>query len=90
MINDKAPSRDAKLISIGNSKGIRIPKVLLQKYGLEDNIVLEESEQGVLIYAKEQKKLSWAETYKQIKESDENWDDFEVTSADGLEADDES
>jgi hypothetical protein len=35
-------TRDVKLISIGNSKGIRIPKALLQKYGWSDSLVLEE------------------------------------------------
>lgn len=87
MITDPAPIRDVKLISIGNSKGIRIPKGLLQKYGIEDMIVLEECEEGILMHAKEEKKLSWNETFKQIAQSDENWDDFEVTSADGLEGD---
>lgn len=85
MINPKTPTKEVKLISIGNSKGIRIPKGLLQKYGIDDNVVLEECEQGILMHAKEQKKLSWTETYKQIAESDENWDDFDVTNADGLE-----
>lgn len=78
---------DAKLIAIGNSKGIRIPKVLLQKYGIEDVVVLEECKHGILLHAKEEKKLSWSETFKQIAQSDENWDDFDVTLADGLEGD---
>lgn len=85
MITDKTPSKEVKLISIGNSKGIRIPKGLLQKYGIEDNVILEEYEGGILIYAKEEKKLSWTETYKQIAESEEAWDDFDVTAEDGLE-----
>ncbi|MFA6036583.1 MAG: AbrB/MazE/SpoVT family DNA-binding domain-containing protein [Legionellales bacterium] len=84
---DHPPSHDAKLIAIGNSKGIRIPKVLLQKYGIEDMLVLEECEQGILLHAKEDKKLSWSETFKQIAQSDENWDDFDTTLNDGLEDD---
>ncbi len=84
MITDPAP-RDAKLIPIGNSKGIRIPKQLLQKYGMEDMILLEECEEGILMRPKEEKKLSWQETFKQIAQSDENWDDFDVTVGDGLE-----
>lgn len=28
--------RDIKLVPIGNSKGVRIPKALLQKYGFND------------------------------------------------------
>ena len=47
--------RDAKLITIGNSKGIRLPKALLQKYGWTDSLVLEEMEKGVLLYRQEEK-----------------------------------
>ncbi|HLF67350.1 MAG TPA: AbrB/MazE/SpoVT family DNA-binding domain-containing protein [Gammaproteobacteria bacterium] len=87
MINP-IPLHLVKLIAIGNSKGIRIPKGLLQKYGIEDTLVLEECEQGILLHAKEDKKLSWSATFKQIAQSDENWDDFDVTLNDGLEDDD--
>jgi antitoxin MazE len=31
-------ARDVKLIPIGNSRGIRIPKTLLQKYGLKNSL----------------------------------------------------
>ena len=31
---------DVKLIAIGNSRGIRLPKVLLRKYGWSDSLVL--------------------------------------------------
>ena len=44
-------TRDVKLISIGNSKGIRIPKVLLQKYGWGESLVLEETEEGIFLYS---------------------------------------
>ena len=32
----QARARDVKLVPIGNSKGVRIPKPLLQKYGLKN------------------------------------------------------
>lgn len=40
---------DAKLVAIGNSRGIRIPKALLELAGLEDSVVLEVTENGVLV-----------------------------------------
>jgi antitoxin MazE len=33
-------SRDAKIVPIGNSKGVRIPKALLQKYGLKNSLLI--------------------------------------------------
>ena len=56
--------RDAKLVPIGNSKGVRIPKALLQKYGLKNSLLIEETESGLLLRKKEENRLSWEETYK--------------------------
>ena len=81
-------SRDAKLVPIGNSKGIRIPKTLLQKYGLKNSLLIEETDKGLLIYNKEESKLSWEDTYKTMASEKENWDDFDTTLLDGLEDED--
>tara|TARA_Y100000294_G_scaffold63249_1_gene59894 strand:+ start:199 stop:480 length:282 start_codon:yes stop_codon:yes gene_type:complete len=78
-------TKDIKLIPIGNSKGIRLPKKILQKYGFSESVVLEEKEEGVLLHRKEDKKLTWEETFKSISEKKENWNDFDVTLMDGLE-----
>ncbi len=78
-------TRDIKLISIGNSKGLRLPKALLQKYGWSDSLVLEETDEGVYLYSKEKNKLSWQETFRAMAAEDEDWSDLDVTVADGLE-----
>lgn len=78
-------TRDVKLISIGNSKGIRIPKVLLQKYGWGDSLVLEETEEGIFLYSNEKNKLSWKETYRAMAADHEDWSDLDTTVADGLD-----
>ncbi len=80
--------RDAKLVSIGNSKGVRIPKALLQKYNLKNSLLIEETESGLLLRNKEEKKLSWEETYRAMADERENWDDLDVTLNDGLEDED--
>ena len=78
-------TKDIKLIPIGNSKGIRLPKKILRKYGFSESVVLEEKEEGVLLHRKEDKKLTWEETFKSMSEKKENWNDFDVTLMDGLE-----
>ena len=77
-------TRDVKLISIGNSKGIRIPKILLEKYGWGDALVLEETEEGIFLYSNEKNKLSWKETYRAMAADREDWSDLDTTVADGL------
>ena len=78
-------TKDIKLIPIGNSKGIRLPKKILQKYGFSESVVLEEKEEGVLLHRKEDSKLTWEETFKAMSEEKENWDDLDTTLMDGLE-----
>jgi len=78
-------TRDIKLVPIGNSKGVRIPKELLQKYGLNQSLLLEETERGLLLRKKEDGKLSWEDTYKAMADEKEDWTDFDTTLLDGLD-----
>ena len=39
----------SKLIKIGNSKGIGLPKKLIEKYHLNERLTLEETNKGILI-----------------------------------------
>ena len=80
--------RDAKLISIGNSKGVRIPKALLQKYGLKNPLLIEETEKGLLLRNKQEDTLCWEETYKAMAAERESWDELDATLSDGLEDED--
>lgn len=77
--------RDIKLVAVGNSKGIRLPKALLQKYGWSDSLVLEEVEEGVLLHSQETGKLSWKETYRAMAAEKEDWSDFDVVLGDGVD-----
>ena len=76
---------NVKLIGIGNARGIRLPCALLDKYGWGDSLVLEETEQGVFISGTTSKKLSWKETFRVMAASNEDWSDFDVTNADGID-----
>ena len=71
---------EAKLIKIGNSQGIRLPKKIISKYGLGSLVLLEETPNGILIHAAKSEKLSWEDTYQammaEAKEEDE-WADWQ-------------
>ena len=86
----EAQIKDIKLVPIGNSRGIRLPKKLLQKYGFKENVILEETAKGILLRAKEDPKLSWEDTFREMANENENWDDFDTTLLDGLEEDETS
>ena len=76
---------NVKLIQVGNSKGLRLPKELVKKYKLDVGIVLEEREEGILIKPiKKDQKLSWEDTYKSMAKEREDWDDLDITVGDGI------
>lgn len=82
--------RNVKLITIGNSRGIRIPKPLLQKYHLSGTLLLEETADGLLLRRKDEQKLSWEETYKAMGQADEDWSDFDCALLDGVADEDDA
>ena len=83
---DQSPgTREVKLVAIGNSKGIRLPKALLEKYGWSDRLTLEELEESVVLRGKETHNLSWEETYRAMAAESEDWSDFDVAIADGVD-----
>jgi len=84
-MDNHSRTHDIKLVSIGNSKGIRIPKNIIQKYGFKSEILIEETEEGLLLRQKDENKLSWADTFKAMADEDEDWEDFDVTLLDGLD-----
>lgn len=78
-------TRYVKLITIGNSEGILIPNVLLQKHGWSGWLVLEERTDGVFLYSKEKTELSWKETCRAMAAEREDWSDLDLAVADGLD-----
>ena len=78
-------TREVKLISVGNSKGIRLAKELLDKYGWDDRLILEEREESVVLRGEKTQNLSWEETYRAMAAEREDWSDFDTAVADGLD-----
>lgn len=84
-MNKPARIREVKLIPIGNSRGIRLPKALLDKYGWSDRLTLEEREESVVLRGKKTHKLSWEDTSRAMAAEEEDWGDFDVAIADGVD-----
>ena len=52
---------ETKLVKIGNSFGIRIPKALIQQYELSNEIEIDPTENGILIKSKKKAREGWRE-----------------------------
>ncbi len=76
---------EAKIIQVGNSRGIRLPRRILLKYGFDDRVVLRETEDGVLIEKAGDQKLSWKDTYQAMAQSEEDWSDWADLDVEDIE-----
>jgi antitoxin MazE len=76
---------ELKVIAIGNSRGIRLPKQILDRYAITETLVLEAREEGLVFRNRRDKRLSWDATYRDMARDRENWTDFDATIADGLD-----
>jgi antitoxin MazE len=78
---------EVKVVRIGNSRGVRIPADVLRRYDVGETLVLNETQDGILLCPKPQmgQKLSWAETARAMAAEEEDWSAWEVTASDGIE-----
>ena len=74
-----------KLINIGNSRGIRLPKKVIEKYNFKDELILEACDDGVVLKPKEDLKLSWDDTFAEMASEKEDWSDMGVLDNEGLD-----
>ncbi len=76
---------ELKVVRIGNSRGVRLPKTVLDKYAIRDAVVVEQREDGLLLRSKKDRRLSWEETFKAMAHDREDWSDLDGTLNDGLD-----
>jgi len=78
---------ELKVSRIGNSRGVRLPAETLRRYGIGSEVLMEENSEGILLrpIPSQGDKLSWEETAQSMATEAENWQDWEVTLADGLD-----
>ncbi len=54
----------ARIVRIGNSKGIRIPKPLIEQTGLRDEVMIEAEGDRLVIRAARGRRAGWAEAFQ--------------------------
>ena len=62
----------AQIIQIGNSQGIRIPKVLLEDSRITGDVDLELHPDGILIRNAQQPRAGWDEAFKAMAENEDD------------------
>ena len=67
-----------KVIDIGNSRGIRLPKTLIEEMGFTDEVELQRTENGLIIKPVKEPRSGWAKQFKLAArpvKDDKQWSD---------------
>jgi antitoxin MazE len=75
----------AQIIQIGNSQGIRIPKLLLQESGIKSEVELEIHADGILLRNISKPRSDWEAQFRAFSEMDDD-----VSAAETFRSDFES
>ena len=79
---------DISIISIGNSKGIRLTKTLIEKYNIKDTMELVLEKSYIILKPKTSPRKGWEKSFKKMHENgddnllmsdvfeDENFDEW--------------
>ena len=79
---------DISVISIGNSKGIRLTKTLIEKYNIKDTMELVLEKSYIILKPKASPRKGWEKSFKKMHENgddkllmsdvfkDENFDEW--------------
>ncbi|MBI5317441.1 MAG: AbrB/MazE/SpoVT family DNA-binding domain-containing protein [Nitrospirae bacterium] len=62
----------AHIVRIGNSRGIRLPKTLLQEAQLEDEVELQAEPGRILISKTAKPRAGWGEAARRMRERNED------------------
>jgi antitoxin MazE len=62
----------AKVVPIGNSKGIRIPKVWLEQLGVSDEVEMAVQDDKLVLRRPRHPREGWGEAFRQMAEAAED------------------
>ena len=63
---------EISVISIGNSKGIRLPKTVLEKYKITDSVEMILEEEYILLKPKSLPRSGWEDAFARMHETGED------------------
>ena len=61
-----------RIVQIGNSRGVRIPKQLLEQTGLNGEVEIRVEKNGIVITAPKKPRAGWAEAARELAETGED------------------
>lgn len=63
---------EISVINIGNSKGIRLSKIILEKYNIQDKIELILEKEFIVLKPKTEPRKNWEKAFKKMRENNDD------------------
>ena len=63
---------EISVINIGNSKGIRLSKTILEKYNIQDKIELILEKGFIILKPKAEPRKNWEKAFKKMRENNDD------------------
>lgn len=63
---------ELSVINIGNSKGIRLSKTILEKYNIQDKIELILEKGFIILKPKAEPRKNWEKAFKKMRENNDD------------------
>ncbi len=80
---EQSVAMQAKLINIGNSQGVRLPKAVIEQAGLTDKLDIEVSGDAVIIRSTKRLRENWGVAAADCRQAGEDQlDDWDATTGD--------
>jgi antitoxin MazE len=79
-----------KLVRIGNSRGIRVPRVILEQAGLSEELELEVRRRQLVVRSSARPRRGWQERFREMRDRGEDrllWPEISLSSFDKKEWD---
>ena len=74
-----------KLVRIGNSRGIRVPRVVVEQAGLSEELELEVRRRQLIVRSSVRPRQGWEERFRDMRDPGEGgplWPDISLSSFD--------
>jgi antitoxin MazE len=57
---------ETKIVKIGNSKGIRLPKAVLEQCGFNDGVTIQVKDKKLIISSRKKSREGWAKEFEKL------------------------
>lgn len=81
-------AHEIKVISIGNSRGVRLPATTLRRYHIGKAVLMECAADAIILrpVGPSVEKLSWINTACEMAKDNEDWSEWDAVAGDGLKS----